>query len=277
MSGRTSNYVAAYFGAQVRKEREKAGLNISALARITKMNDAHLGRIEKGLRPPTAEIARKMDDAFPRREGWFTEFYLESRSWVPAQFRIWAEHEDPARYLWVWEPGIVNGLVQTERYARRILSRQPDVTDEIVAGRLKSRLDRQQRILYRDDPPRVVFLVDLLSLYRQVGSPDIMAEQLAHLIEVAELPRVTLQLMPAIDHGSNESAYIITESAAYAEHAVHGGVYQERAVEELSGKFEALRAECWSAPESTNIIKSLEAVWRRGENPLTVAATGATA
>jgi len=277
MAGRTSNYVAAYFGAQVRKEREKAGLNISALSRITGINDAHLGRIEKGIRPPTAEIAAKMDEAFPRREGWFTEFYEESRSWVPPAFRIWSEHEDPARYLWIWSPGIMHGLVQTADYARRILMRQPDVTDEIVAGRLKSRLDRQQRILYRTDPPRCVFIVDLLSLYRQVGTPEIMADQLARLIEAAQMPRVTVQVMPAIDHGSNESAYIITEEAAYAENAVQGGVYQDRALEDLTGKFEALRAECWSAPESLNIIKALEAVWRRGENPLTAAATGVTA
>jgi transcriptional regulator with XRE-family HTH domain len=277
MSVRQAISVSAYFGREARREREKAGFNILQLAKITGIDDAHLGRIERGLRPPTADIARRLDKAFPHRERWFSNFYKESRSWVPAQFQIWAEHEDPARFLWVWSPGIIDGLLQTEAYARRILMRQPEVTEDVVDRRLKNRLARQQRVLFRRDPPRAVLLVDLLSLYRQVGSPEIMAEQCARLTEVAQLPRITMQVMPAIDHGSNESAYIISESAAYAEHAVEGGVYQERALEELTAKFDALRAECLSASASLETFRQMEELWRRGASPLTAAATGASA
>jgi transcriptional regulator with XRE-family HTH domain len=179
--------VAAYFGAQLRKERIKAKLSIAELARRMEVSDPHLGRIERGLRQPTAEIAAKLDDMFPRREGAFMELYEASRSWVPAAFRVWSEHEDPARQLFVWSPYTIDGLLQTDRYTRSLLETAA-LPPEAMTARLKSRMDRQQRILYRDDPPRCVFVVDVLSLYREVGSPAVMAEQLSHLLEVAEFP-----------------------------------------------------------------------------------------
>lgn len=269
MPGRTPNSVSAYFGAQVRKERLKAALNISELARLAKMNDAHVGRIEKGLRPPTAEIASKMDEAFPKREGWFTEFYLESRSWVPPTFRVWSEHEDPARQLFVWSPYTIHGLLQTSDYARELLL-TANLLPETLTARIKSRMDRQQRIVYRDDPPRIWFVVDLLSLYREVGNARIMAAQLHHLAEVAELPHVTLTVMPAVAHPCNESGFIIADGAvAYAEHAVSGGVYQDQALDTLTTRFDTLRGESYRASESLRIIRRLEEIWRLGVSPLT--------
>jgi hypothetical protein len=82
--------------------------------------------------------------------------------------------------------------------------------------------------------------------------------------------------MPAIDHGSNESACIIIESAAYAEHAVSGGVYREKAHNGLIAKFDALRAECWGASESLDITRNLEEIWTLGVSPLTQVATVAS-
>ena len=176
-----SNGVALYFGAQVRKERTKAGLTILALAAATGIDDGHLGRIERGIRPPTADIAARLDKAFPKREGAFTELYEASRSWVLPTFRLWSEHEDPAKCLWIRCPTVVDGLLQTEAYARGVLSAVANVTDDMVAGRLKARMGRQKRVMFRPDPPSVWFIVDLLSLFRDVGSPAVMAEQCAHV------------------------------------------------------------------------------------------------
>ena len=120
--GRTENGVAGYFGKQLRKERLKAKLTITELARRMGMDDAHLGRIERGLRPPTEAIAARADEVFASRDGWFADYYRESRSWVPAAFKAWQEYEDKASRLSVWSPGIVHGLAQTPAYARAILS-----------------------------------------------------------------------------------------------------------------------------------------------------------
>jgi transcriptional regulator with XRE-family HTH domain len=79
--------VARYFGAQVRKERIAGNMPLVQLARVTGIDPGHLSRIEYGKRNPTPDIARRLDDAFPKREGHFMELYEASRSWVPAAFR----------------------------------------------------------------------------------------------------------------------------------------------------------------------------------------------
>ena len=73
---------------------------------------------------------------------------------MPAGFRSWAEYEDRAAELVIWSPGIIDGLAQTEGYARALLSIHPGATGEIVDARLKGRLERQHRLL-RDDGPTV--------------------------------------------------------------------------------------------------------------------------
>jgi hypothetical protein len=112
-------------------------------------------------------------------------------------------------------------------------------------------------------------VVDILSLYREVGSPRIMADQLHHLAEVAQLPHVTMTVMPAVAHPCNESGFIIADGAVYAEHAAAGGVYQDEAMDMLSSRFDTLRDESYRVSESLRIIKRLEEIWRLGVSPLT--------
>jgi transcriptional regulator with XRE-family HTH domain len=277
MAGSVPTSVAAYFGAQLHKERIKAKLSIAKLARMMEMDDAHLGRVERGVRQPTREIAAKLDEVFPHREGAFLELYEASRSWVPAAFRAWGEYEDRATRLMVWSPGIIHGLLQTSDYARALLSTAPGVNDEIVTGRLTARMDRQRRILHRDDPPHVWFVVDLLSLYREVGSPAIMAAQLHHLAEVAGFAHVTMAVMPAVAHNSNESGFIIGDNAAYAESVASRGVHTDQAVAALLARFGSLQGESYRVAESAEVIRQLEAVWASGASPLTAVVTGVTA
>ncbi len=68
-------------------------------------------------------------------------------------------------------PGVVHGLLQTEGYARALLETAPAVTGEIVTARLAARMERQQHVLMREDPPLAWLLVDQLALYRLVGRP----------------------------------------------------------------------------------------------------------
>jgi len=263
---RKTSAVSAYFGAQVRKQRIKGKLSITALANMTGIDDAHLGRIERGQRNPTADIARRLDEAFDTTD--FTELYEASRSWVPAPFRAWNEYEDQATRLMVWSPDIIDGLLQTERVARCLLAARSD-NDEIVSARLKSRMDRQKRIVYRDDPPHIWFVVDEMALYRRVGSPEIMAEQLRHLTEVGRANHVTMTVMPPVEHCSHESEFIIADNAVYAEHVIQGGVYQDQTVSEALAWFGKLQSESYRAAESAAVIERAGAIWASGVSPLT--------
>ena len=185
MNDGTSN-PTRYFGQQVRRARRAAGWTLAEFGQRTGYDPAHLSRIESGKRPATEVLAQLCDQVFPHRAGWFGEFYEESRTWIatPPWFRSWVEHEQQAATLRIWQPCVLSGLLQTETYARAILAVNPGVTDDQVSERLAARLARQA-VLTRDDPPAAWFLVDEATLRRCVGSPDVMAAQLAHLAGLA--------------------------------------------------------------------------------------------
>jgi transcriptional regulator with XRE-family HTH domain len=271
------NLAFGHFGRQMRKERLARGWSLPELSqRMGGINHGHLSRIERGVRPPTENIADLCDEVFPERKGWFREYYEESKSWTPPGLRSWAEHEDKAVRLSVWAPGIVHGLFQTEDYARTMISVLPGVTDEVVAVSLASRMERQRRVLFRkDDPPTVVCIVDHPALYRLVGSPEIMAAQMRHLLELAALPNVTLQVLPAVAHPATASELIIADNnAAYAEHLAAGGVYTEDdTVTSLERRFATIHGECYRVSESLAVIRKAEEIWT-GASPATAGPAG---
>ena len=133
-------------------------------------------------------------------------------------------------------------------------------------------------MLLRDDAPRSWLIVDELSLYRRVGSAEVMADQLRHLVGVAGLPHVTLTVMPAIEHPANASGFVVTEEAAYAEHAAGGFTYtDEEKVYALGLRFDTLRAESYRASESLALLERMTKIWAAGASPLTPEATAGTA
>ena len=171
MSYGTSNPIR-YFGQQVRRARRAAGWTLTEFGQRIGYDPGQISRIENGKRPPTELFAQMCDQAFPDRDGWFSEFYAESRTWIatPPWFRSWVVHEQHAATLRIWQLGVLSGLLQTEEYARAILTVEPGVTDDDVSARLTARLARQA-ILARDDPPAAWFLVDEAALRRRIGSP----------------------------------------------------------------------------------------------------------
>ena len=260
----------------MRKERLARGWSLREFAARTGINIGHASRIENGKRPPTENVAAACDAAFPERKGWFTEYYSELSTWseVPAAFRDWTEHEDRAATLCVWSPGIVHGLLQTGDYARALLSTYPAVTGEAVSARLAARMERQRRISARDVPSW--FIVDELSLYRRVGPPEIMTAQMRHMLAVAALPNVTLQVLPAVAHPATGSEIIIADEWAYAEHAASGFVYTGETVTALARIFDSLRSECRKASESTALLERMAEAWTGG-SPLTAGPTAGPA
>lgn len=281
MSGMANKGVAGHFARQMKKERLAHGWSLAELGRRTRLDPAHLGRVESGRRAPTEAIATALDRAVPERRGWFSDWLSESREWpeIPATFRHWPDYEDRAITICTWTPGIIDGLIQCEDYSRALIAVQRAVTAEIAAARLAARLERQRRVLdRRDSPPAVWVVVDEMALYRRVGSPAVMAAQMRHLVEVAARPQVTLTVMPAIEHAANASGFVLADDAAWCEHLAAGGVYTEpHIINELTWRFDRLRAECYRASESMALIDRMTEIWTAGVSPLTRMATAASA
>jgi transcriptional regulator with XRE-family HTH domain len=263
MASGTSNPVR-YFGLQVRKARLAAGWTLAEFGQRTGYDPGHLGRIENGKRPATKLIADMCDRAFPERGGWFGEFYEESRTWIatPPWFRDWVDREQRAATLRNWYVGVVDGLLQTEDYARAIQGVTPGVTDEQVSARVAARI-RRQAILTRDNPPTAWFLVDDSALRRCIGSPEIMAAQTAQLTAIAGLPNVTIQVVPAIAHAGLVGGFALTETAAYVETAVAGQVFEDAEINaSLLTRFDTLRNEALRASESLTFIERIGEEWK---------------
>jgi hypothetical protein len=273
---------ATHFGRQMRKERLARGWSLREFSARAGINVGHASRIENGKRPPTENVATACDAVFPERKGWFTEYYEELRGWseVPAAFRDWAEFEVKAASVRDWMPGIVTGMLQTEGYARALIAVVPRTSPETAAARLASRMERQRRVLLRDDdPPAAWFVVDEMALYRKVGSAEVMAAQMRQLSVIAAMPKVTVQVLPAVTHPANASGFVIADdSAAYAEHVAAGYVFtDEQTVSAIAVRFDSLRAECYRASESLRMINRTGELWTAGVSPLTQTGTGDSA
>ena len=279
MSDGTSN-PARYFGRQVRGARRAARWTLAEFGQRIGYDPGQISRIENGKRPPTELFAQMCDRAFPDRDGWFGEFYAESRTWIatPPWFRSWVEHEQRATVLRIWQLGVLSGLLQTGDYARAILTVNPGVTDDEVAARLAARLERQA-ILTRDDPPTAWFLVDEAALCRRIGPPDVMAAQLARLVTIARLPNVTIQLVPSTAHAGLLGGFALTERAAYVETAVAGQVFEDaEIIAGLLTRFDTLRNEALRGSESLTLIERMCEEWKAtGVRAVIQATTAASA
>jgi transcriptional regulator with XRE-family HTH domain len=280
---------ARYFGREVRRTRLAARMSLADLGRVIGYHASQVSRVERGTRAVTEKFAQGCDRAFPGRGGWFIGFYRESRRWsaTSPMFRNWIEeHEQRAVSLRIWQPSSLSGLLQTEAFALALLRTFLGATSEQIEQRLSARMSRKV-VLTRDKPapPMVWFLVDEAALRRCTGSALVMAEQLDHLLALAALPNVTIQVVPNVGHAGLTGGFAIAEkakgSAAYIETALGGQVFEDaQAVQTLSTRFDALRTEALRGTESLRLIEELAREWRRqatGASPATQAQTAASA
>lgn len=89
----------------------------------------------------------------------------------------------------------VPGLLQTPQYARALIRGELPMTSDDVEQRVKVRTERQL-VLDRTRPLELWAILDEAALHRMVGGPQVMAEQMRHLIAVAAAPHITVQIIP---------------------------------------------------------------------------------
>ncbi|MCZ4607463.1 helix-turn-helix transcriptional regulator [Streptomyces sp. Lzd4kr] len=181
-----------YFGYELRRKREEAGLTLKQLGSVLFCSGSLIGQIETTLKVPTREFAERVDAAL-LTDGYFSRLVgLVLRCQLPTWFQPYAEMEAKATYISTYQCQLVYGLLQTRAYAAALLSvDHPERVEEMVAARME-----RQRILEREQPPAVWVVLDESVLYRMVGDRDIMREQLAHLLSFGTNQSVHVQVLP---------------------------------------------------------------------------------
>jgi transcriptional regulator with XRE-family HTH domain len=195
--------------AELRGIRESKGKSGDAVAAALKWSPSKISRYERartGLRP--GEVERLLDYygiTGPRRmlllglaedavqKGWWEE-YSDTLSEDYQQF-IGLEHE--ATTIAIWHMDVVAGLLQTEAYARHIISsysRVEPVAPGMIGRLVRVRMQRQQ-VLNRDDLELSVVLDESI-LKRRIGDDFVMYEQLQRLAQEANRPNVTVRILP---------------------------------------------------------------------------------
>ncbi|WP_035799654.1 helix-turn-helix domain-containing protein [Kitasatospora mediocidica] len=196
-------------GRYLRDLRNNARLTVRAAARNLEWSEAKLWRIETGqtsLRSHDVDTMCKVYGA----PGELTEVLkglakeTKSRGWwhaygdvIPEGFNLFIGLEAAASQLDWYENELIPGLLQTENYARTIISAGNPVEDaEEIDRRASLRIARQSLLSRVTEPPVLRAVLGESVLRRPVGGDVVMGDQLTHLVEVSELPSVSLRVVP---------------------------------------------------------------------------------
>lgn len=181
-----------HFGIEVREERLRQGLSLAGLAKQVPCDKSLVQKIEKAERVPSREFAEACDRAFDSNGRFLRHWRWAIKYAFPNWFRRYVELEEQATHIRIFEPQLVPGLLQTEDYARSILELgRWETLEDLVTARME-----RQRILNRQDSPRLWVIVDAGALTRTVGGSQVMHDQLVRLRQLATDPRHVVQVVP---------------------------------------------------------------------------------
>ncbi|CAM5665212.1 helix-turn-helix domain-containing protein [Streptomyces fumanus] len=257
--------MAALFGARVRRLRLAAGMTQAELGAKTHVVSSRIAQIERvcGARP-TLELARALDRVLGADELLVELWPYVYREMFPDWARVFIQLSEQATVIGQYAGHVVPGLLQTEAYARAVLSLDVRLSgEEQLEERVSARLERQHR-LWSAERPELWVVLDEAVLRRPVGGASVMREQLARLLSVAGERHITLQVLP-FDQGGHEalggSLTVLTlpdgSEAAYTEGADYGQLMEETAeVSRYKVIYDRLRAAALPPLMSLDMIRS---------------------
>jgi hypothetical protein len=259
------------FGKMLQFYRARARLTSDELGALVNLSGSTIRKVEAGLRAATEDLVASCE-AIPglRCDGALRELFDQMSEYLtngvfPGWFQGWPKKEAAARRLRSFELVVVPGLLQTEDYARALISARVGISADKVDEEVVARLARQS-ILGQDNPPILWVIIDEGVLRRPVGSREIMREQLLHLLEMAKRPNIVVQVIP-LEAGAHQgllSAFVIAEfdgapDAGYQDTAVSGQIIEdEDAIRELAHAWDALQRV--TLPETLSMRKIEETI-----------------
>ncbi|MEU2537038.1 helix-turn-helix domain-containing protein [Streptomyces iakyrus] len=248
-----------YYGFELRRHREAAGLTQRQLGDILNYTGSLVGQIETARKVPTPEFSERADAALGT-DGMFSRLVeLVLRSRLPAWFQQVAELEMRATDICSFQTHMVLGLLQTPGYARAVLGAL-DETD--LEDRTAVRLARQ-RVFEKGEPPVFWAVLSEAALRLEIGGPEVMRGQLAHLLSSENNPRINVQVLPfsAGAHAGLQGSFDVYRfstdpTIVYTEGYGSGHpTANPDTVKECSLRYDHLRAAALSLNDSAELIR----------------------
>lgn len=255
----------SFYGAELRRLREEAGLSQEQLGERVFCSGAYIGLFEAATRRPQAEMSRLLDGVLGSGEHFQRLCRLAQGSHHAPYFADAVELEQRAASICEYAPLLVPGLLQTEAYARAITRAARPLDDqEVIDGYVHARMARQ-RILDGSTRPLLWAVLHEAVLRVPVGGPAVMAEQLRHLAWAVRERRGMVQVLTftaAADAFISGMESIMTfEDAApvvYTEGAGLGQLVEELAVvEKCRRSYDLVRAAALSPRASLALLDSV--------------------
>ncbi|MGW6541367.1 transcriptional regulator [Streptomyces sp. A244] len=248
-----------YYGFELRRHREAAGLTQRQLGDILNYTGSLVGQIETARKLPTPEFSERADAALGT-DGMFSRLVeLVLRSRLPAWFQQVAELQSRAVEICSFEALMVQGLLQTDAYARAVLGvLDTSNLDDRTAVRLA-----RQRIFEKAEPPVFWVILSEVALHQQIGGQRTMRGQLAHLLSFVGNPRVNVQILPfsAGAHAGMQGSFDIYRFAGDASIVYTEGygsghpTANPDTVKDCSLRYDHLQAAALSLRDSAKLIR----------------------
>lgn len=255
----------AKFADQLRAWRQRHGWSQVELAEKLLCSDSLVSGVETKNKTPTLDFATRLDEVFNLPGTFVAMHELISREAWPSYFAPVIDFESRAVRIHEWELRVIPGLLQTENFARSVISAgKPRLNSDALDRDVSRRMERQ-RILTRDSPPMLWVVLHEGTLRHVIGGRAIMAEQLDKIIDVTRMPDVVIQVLPFIasDNPGTDGPIAVFDfanvpSVAYTE-CNGGGMIVESSdqVAELMNTVNLIRAVALPPRESTSLLMQI--------------------
>ncbi|MFF5334973.1 helix-turn-helix domain-containing protein [Streptomyces sp. NPDC013181] len=253
-------------GAQLATFRRAAGLTQSALAERSRVSEDTIASVEQGRRPLQMDLAILLDDILETKGALQVAVAkVPQKERFPAFVQDFVEYEQEAVTLMSYQNQVVPGLLQTEEYARAVFaSLCPPIEPEEIDSRVDDRMGRQA-LLARKPRPMLSFLLEESILHRPIGGGRVLREQIECLRRYAELPILSLQIVPTSreTHAALDGPMVLLETP---DHDQLGYIEGQRVsflvddpdeVSVLQQKCGMLRSQALSPEESIRLMEHL--------------------
>ncbi|MFF1730743.1 Scr1 family TA system antitoxin-like transcriptional regulator [Streptomyces sp. NPDC058247] len=212
-------------GSLVAVFRSAAGFTQRALAERVVVDMETIASIEQGRRPLKGDLATVLDELLDTKGALATAVQnMPEVDLVPRWAEEFLDHEREALAISSYQNQVLPGQLQTEAYARAVFrSRVPALDADEIEQFVAARIERQE-IVHRRVPPTMSFVFWEAVLHDRLGGRRVYAEQLRRLREWADLPGLTLQILPfgRTSHAALDGPFVLLETPehqhlAYAE------------------------------------------------------------